>query len=160
MVLVMGTRALIKPLDDFGEEICTIYLQFDGYPEGIMKDVADFLSKVKLVNGLDFTEKSFLPANGMDDLTAQLIAFLKTHEGKIISGGVYVLPPKKKGLLEEYEYYIVAPKEYSECVERKRDCIPMDPIIVAYEIDFLENKKKKIFEGTAKEYLEFLNKQE
>jgi len=123
----MGTRALIKPLDIYGKPICTIYTQYDGYPDGVPLGVAKYLADRKLVNGIRSGEH-FKVVNGMDDLTAQIIAFLKINHTEIMSryekgdglaaGTIYVMPPDTKDVDEEYIYYIYPDPEYSELMKK------------------------------------------
>ncbi len=67
----MGTRSLTKIFDEEKREIVCIYRQFDGYPEGMGKDLSDFIKSGKVVNGFgDKKEKQF---NGIGCFAAQLI---------------------------------------------------------------------------------------
>ena len=126
----MGTRALIKPLDIYGKPICTIYTQYDGYPDGVPLDVAKYLSKRKLVNGIGMGEH-FKVVNGMDDLTAQIIAYLKqiatetmrrVEKGEgFTAGTIYVMPPEAKDVDEEYIYYIYPDPEYAELMKKQHE---------------------------------------
>jgi len=128
----MGTRALIKPLDIYGKPICTIYTQFDGYPDGVPLDVAKYLARRKLVNGIGM-EEHFKVVNGMDDLTAQIIAFLKIKHTEIMkrytkekgdglaAGTIYVMPPEAKDVDEEYIYYIYPDPEYAELMKKQHE---------------------------------------
>lgn len=97
----MGTRSLTVMLDTEGKEIAVLYRQFDGYPEGHGKDLAEFLSGFKVVNGI--TE--FVPkvANGGNCLAAQVVAHFKKEVG-----GFYLYPYGTRDVGEEY-IYIVAP---------------------------------------------------
>ena len=55
----MGTRSLttiISKYEEKEEKIVTIYRQMDGYLEGHGFDLAHFLSKGKLVNGISLAE--------------------------------------------------------------------------------------------------------
>ena len=116
----MGTRALIKPINERGEEICTIYVQYDGYPDGYPLDVAMYIAKRRLVNGIPIGSE-FKVMNGMKDLTAQIIALLKAEHTEGVkeflsdmtkdvegfsAGTIYIYPPNTKNIGEEYVYYI------------------------------------------------------
>lgn len=46
----MGTRSITKFIEE-GKEICGLYRQFDGYPEGHGKELAEFLQNMPIVNG-------------------------------------------------------------------------------------------------------------
>jgi hypothetical protein len=99
----MGTRALtvFKNKDDV--EICVMYRQMDGYPEGHGLELAEFLNGFKMVNGL--SDKKEKIANGMSCLVAQVIAHFKTE-----AGSFYIYPAGTRDCWEEY-IYIVTGKE-------------------------------------------------
>lgn len=80
----MGTRSLIHFKDDY-TVLCTIYRQFDGYPEGRGKELADFLKGKKIVDGIPSGEPTDGLADGPGCLAAQWIA----HEKDDV-GGVYM----------------------------------------------------------------------
>ena len=98
----MGTWSLtyIKNGSPADETIACIYRQYDGYPEGHGKDLAEFLQGFKVVNGLGINnpEKT---ANGMGCLAAQIVAHFKERPGDI-----YLYPPETEDVGEEYIYYI------------------------------------------------------
>lgn len=49
----MGTRSIVTFKSEWdGEEICAIYRQFDGYPEGRGKELANFLDGYRIGNGI------------------------------------------------------------------------------------------------------------
>lgn len=82
----MGTRSLTivrEGSERTSPRIITMYRQFDGYPGGHGKDLADFLSKIKMVNGIIGDRHSI--ANGSGCLAAQIVAHFK--EGP---GGIYL----------------------------------------------------------------------
>ena len=150
----MGTRALFKIIDEEGKEICTIYTQFDGYPDGVPLEVVEFIKSKRITNGipLDAYDEVF---NGMDDLAAQVIAFLKLNHSKwlreelakkkevkseIMAGTIYVMPPGTRDVWEEYVYVL---KPCGETVQ-----------IEAYEVD--GEKDKLIFRGKPEEYLKWI----
>lgn len=79
----MGTRSLTH-FEHNGEILCTVYRQMDGYPEGHGKDLAEFLSGYKIVNGINMEDDRVCPklANGMGCLAAQVIAHFKTVDAE------------------------------------------------------------------------------
>ena len=95
----MGTRSLTVFTDEQNNEICIMYRQFDGYPECHGQELANFLSGIKIVNGL--TENMDKVANGIDCLTAQVISYFKTEPG-----GIYVYPPGSRNCGEDYIYFV------------------------------------------------------
>uniref|UniRef100_A0A7C4RYS0 Uncharacterized protein n=2 Tax=cellular organisms TaxID=131567 RepID=A0A7C4RYS0_FERPE len=152
----MGTRCLFK-IYDFDEKIISvIYHQFDGYPDGVPLDVAKFIAKRKLVNGIGDDWKVF---NGVHDLVAQLITFLKLRhamitsevlkafsklgeniEDVVIAGEVYVMPADTVDAWQDYEYHI-KPSESGKI------------IIEAYYTGRGVDEAELIFKGTAEEYV-------
>ena len=70
----MGTRSLT--IFQEKEEIAVLYRQFDGYPEGHGRELAEFLSGYKFTKGKIDNPKT---ANGMDCLAAQIVAHFKTE---------------------------------------------------------------------------------
>ena len=89
----MATRAIIRiaeredgvSFSEHPEEIRTqIYHHWDGYPEGLGCNLAEFLCDFRVVNGLPFNYfENIKVANGMGCLTAQLIAALKEEPGSV-----------------------------------------------------------------------------
>lgn len=69
----MGTRSLTIIMDG-NQEVCRIYRQFDGYPEGHGIEIAK-LCDVKLTNGI--SGDGMGTANGMGCLAAQIVMALK-----------------------------------------------------------------------------------
>lgn len=96
----MGTRARVNVYDG-NKILVSIYRQYDGYPEGLGQEVADFVSKLKVVNG--YSGKDAPEANGMGCLAAQLIKHLK--EGV---GNVYIRDTGPQSQGEEYIYNLSA----------------------------------------------------
>lgn len=140
----MGTRALIKPVDENGKVICTIYTQYDGYPDGLPLMVVEYLAKRRLVNGIT---DHFGEINGMDDLAAQVITLLKNavtqsyrskphNKMDVAAGTIYVMPPETEDVDEEFIYYIY----------------PSNGKIRVKVVDVLEGKKV-VFDGTVHEYI-------
>jgi hypothetical protein len=92
----MGTRSTYRIIEqwknDKGEtinnEICLVYFQYDGYPEGHPSETAEWLSKGNVVNGLGLKDERLI-FNGAGCLAAQFIAKFKGR-GECL----YVLPKK------------------------------------------------------------------
>lgn len=76
----MGTRCLTVFMDA-EEEICNMYRQMDGYPDGHGQELADFLSGFKVCNGINMADERVVLklANGMGCLAAQTVAFFKVQ---------------------------------------------------------------------------------
>ena len=103
----MGTRSITHIHDgDLTDEIlCTIYRQFDGYPEGLGAELAGVLAPLAIVNGF---KKDRPEANGMGCLAAQIVGALKKGVGN-----VYIYKAGSQDHGEEYTYRIYAKKELS-----------------------------------------------
>lgn len=99
----MGTRATTKVLNENGDIILSMYSQYDGYPEGLGKDLANFLKQITMVNGIRFEEKRKV-ANGMGCLAAQLVAKFKES-----AGGYYLTTPDDE---ESYNYTIYSEGDF------------------------------------------------
>lgn len=106
----MGTRSTYRIIEqwknDKGEtinnEICLVYFQYDGYPEGHPSETAEWLSKGNVVNGIGLRDERLI-FNGAGCLAAQFIA--KFKEG---AGNVYMYSLKSRGkCCEDYLYDII-----------------------------------------------------
>lgn len=101
----MGTRSLIHFKSEADETLCTVYRQFDGYPDGRGQELADFLKTRKLINGIN-GQKMDVAANGMGCLAAQWVA-----QEKDDIGGVYMYTPDADNCWEEYTYTVFPGKD-------------------------------------------------
>jgi hypothetical protein len=86
--------------DETGEKIINLYRQYDGYPTGHGRELAEFLNSGHVVNGLDFTNKE-QQFNGSGCLAAQMVAHFKKE-----SGGFYLYPTSAEDCGQDYEYHI------------------------------------------------------
>ena len=143
----MGTRSTYRVLEQYTEEktgkvknqeICLMYLQFDGYPSGHPSDTAEWLASGKVVNGFSKTDE--LQFNGAGCLAAQLVGVYKTGVG-----GCYLHPMKHRGKCwEDYLYDIIVKEDSS--IE-----------FVCYENG---KKKTEVFRGTPSDFVKHYSKQE
>jgi hypothetical protein len=130
----MGTRSVIK-FQESGETICAIYQQFDGYPDCVGRDLADFLTGMTIVNGISSGQPERI-ANGMGCLAAQFIA-----EQKNDAGGFYMTH-----IDDEQEYvYVVNSTWEGEGFSATLS----EPEITVY------NYGDNIFTGNVNEFLNF-----
>lgn len=95
----MGTRCLTV-LHDGEKEIAVLYRQFDGYPDGHGKELADFLKGKTIVNGIGDEDKSKI-FNGMGCLAANVVAHFKKKVG-----GIYLHPAGTRDVWEDYIYHV------------------------------------------------------
>ena len=107
----MATRAIIRiaeredgvSFSEHPEKVrAQIYHHYDGYPEYLGCNLAEFLCDFRVVNGLPTNYfENIKVANGMGCLTAQLIAGLKEE-----AGNVYIDYPDTDRDDVEFTYYI------------------------------------------------------
>ena len=102
----MGTPALLKVKDEVGQTIVCIYAQCDGYLEDFGKDVVDWLSGRRVVNGIG--QETDLRSNGIRELAAHLVTFLKNSSPH---GHYYLVP--EKGWVAEFTYELFPDKSES-----------------------------------------------
>lgn len=95
----MGTRSQTAVFDG-ADKLVQIYRQFDGYPSGHGKDLAEFMKGLKLVNGMGMSDTQRI-ANGAGCFAAQLVAHLKKGPGHI-----YLEAPSQDLLQHDYTYVI------------------------------------------------------
>jgi len=96
----MGTQATVTVYDEDDRPICLIYILFDGYLSGVGKQLQEFLKVRRYVNGIPVGATNVY--NGMTDLAAQLVWYLKKGE----SGNVYLVPLEEELGCTDYEYEI------------------------------------------------------
>ena len=97
----MGTRSLTVINSEWDDsEICVLYKQYDGYPEGHGTDLLNFLKDMHIVNGIGSKENRKI-SNGMDCLAAQVVAHFKTGPGDF-----YLHSAGSRDMCEEFIYTI------------------------------------------------------
>jgi hypothetical protein len=97
----MGTRSLTYVYEDETPIIC-MYRQFDGYPSGHGIGLSEFLTKLKIANGISGNPELFTFANGMGCLAAQMIVWFKKTPG-----GFYIHPIDfDQNCWQDYEYHV------------------------------------------------------
>jgi hypothetical protein len=101
----MGTRSLTVLKDEENKEIAVLYRQYDGYPTGHGKELAEFCANREITNGIC----SGRTANGMGCLAAQIIAIFKTEVG-----GFYLYSARTRNCSEEYIYYVTKKADNEE----------------------------------------------
>jgi len=99
----MGTRSLTFVYDTDGDAIINLYRQYDGYPEGHGRELADFICPFTIVNG--FGRETANIANGMGCLAAQLVAHFKDGVGQF-----YLHPVSSTDCGQDYEYHVYKDK--------------------------------------------------
>ena len=137
----MGTRSLTKIIRKYDDKpITCMYRQYDGYLEGHGVELAEWLEKYTIVNGIGLDDDRKI-ANGMECLAAQMYVHFKASGCKddgtptASPGNIYCYHPDSTDCGEEYLYEIS--EEDSEL------------IITATDVW----EKKVIFKGGPKELL-------
>lgn len=98
----MGTRSLTMFYNEKEKEpFVVMYRQFDGYPGGHGRELAEFLSERRLINGIGPRDNSSNAANGMGCLAAQCVTAFKGGE----IGNIY-LHKYREGDHEDYTYEV------------------------------------------------------
>jgi len=131
--------------EDRGEpqELCRIYRQFDGYPDGHGLELAELCNRM-IVNGITMGVDETTISNGMGDLAAQIIMGLKKDHAV---GGIYLEVPK--GEVNDWAEYIyivrgsVGNKPTIECRTQVGE-FPFN----------IQTQEGLIFKGTAVEWRE------
>lgn len=117
----MGTRSLTFVYDE-GRPVINMYRQFDGYPSGHGRELAEFLLSGKMVNGIPAGGKREVFFNGMGCMAAQMVANFKKS-----AGGFYIYPVDSTDCWQEYEYHVYEDK-----------VVVKDPTEVIFEGDWDE----------------------
>lgn len=138
----MGTRSLTFVYDEDGRSIISMYRQYDGYPSGHGKELAEFLEPITMVNGIGLTEAVI--ANGSGCLAAQLVAHFKDGPGDI-----YLKPTTAVDCGQDYEYHIAT---HGEGVGLTITCHRIE--------DLRPFRRKKIFDGGIEEFKAFCEKED
>ena len=137
----MGTRSLTFVYDEEGRKLINMYRQYDGYPSGHGKELAEFLEPITMVNGISEARKI---ANGPGCLAAQLVAHFKDGPG-----GIYLEPTTAVDCGQDYEYHIATHGEGAELT------------ITCQRIEGLRPfRRKKIFEGSVEEFKAFCERED
>ena len=106
----MGTRSLTTFIEKWKVQntqktktvkIVTMYRQYDGFPTSHGMELAEFLRRGKLVNGINLADEGVI-FNGMGCLAAQCIAHFKDGPGNF-----YLHRGGEKDCGEEYRYEVI-----------------------------------------------------
>lgn len=138
----MGTRSLTFVYDEEGRTLISMYRQYDGYPSGHGKELAEFLEPITMVNGIGATDNKI--ANGPGCLAAQLVAHFKDGPG-----GIYLVPTTAVDCGQDYEYHIATHGEGAGLT------------ITCHRIEGLRPfRRKEIFDGSLEEFKAFCDEED
>jgi len=150
----MGTRALTFVYQG-DKPIINMYRQFDGYPTGHGKELADFLAPFTMVKGLNKRQPQKV-ANGMGCLAAQLVAHFKDG-----AGGFYIHPVTDTECGQDYEYHVYQSTEVMPFGEGEP---PLRVRITNRGFNMfgltMSDTNEAIFDGTVEEFVEFCTDKE
>ena len=136
----MGTRSLTVINNEWdNEEICVLYRQYDGYPQGHGTDLLNFLKDMHIVNGMNNKNMKLRISNGMDCLAAQIVAHFKQEPGYF-----YLQATGTRDVGEQFIYTL-----YTE-----------DKKTLKIKVEDMYNYGHILFDGDIKQYDEWLNTSE
>lgn len=143
----MGTRSTITFCEKVNDKIIpyvNIYQQYDGYLEGVGKELCEWLEDKIIVNGFSYFDKFDKRdiANGVGCLVAQFISDKKNGVGDF-----YIYPIGEGKGYCDYNYTVIINETYSE--RKLKD-------IITIEVD--NWGKEPFFKGTIQELLDYIEK--
>jgi hypothetical protein len=137
----MGTRALTFVYE--GERaLVNMYRQYDGYPSGHGLELATFLTRGQLVNGLSGKDK--VSFNGMSCLAASMIANFKETPG-----GFYIYSVEETECGQDYEYHVYEREGEIRVRVTNRGCNMFGLT--------MSDRNEALFDGSAVEFLDYCN---
>jgi hypothetical protein len=135
----MGTRALTFVYDG-STPIVNMYRQYDGYPSGHGLELAQFLTRGRLVNGLSGKEEVVF--NGMGCLAAAMIANFKETPG-----GFYIHSVEETECGQDYEYHVYQAGDEIRVRVTNRGCNMFGLT--------MSDTNDNIFDGSAVEFFDY-----
>jgi hypothetical protein len=120
----MGTRSLTYVYETHQDEhtpVMCLYRQYDGYMEGHGLELAQFLTRGQLVNGLGGRDNGTV-FNGMGCLAAQMVAHFKTEAGQFY---LYA-PVLNQDACQDFEYHVFRDKVVVYSVGSNNDNVVFD----------------------------------
>lgn len=146
----MGTRSTITFYSRMGGTIfflVNIYQQYDGYLEGVGKELCEWLKPKIITNG--FSKANWNIANGAGCLAAKYIS-----EFKPATGGLYIYPEDVAHEDCDYNYSVIIDEDWVtsfSTFEKKAEDI------ITIEVN--NWGEKPFFKGTIQELLDYIEKQ-
>ena len=145
----MGTRSTITFYEKRGTELIpyvNIYQQYDGYLEGVGKDLCLWLKNKIIVNGYSLNDKRDI-ANGIGCLIAQYI-----RDNKDGVGNLYIYPVGKYREGCDYNYSVIIDENWMiyETEKKAKD-------IITIEVNSWD--EGSFFKGTIQELLDYIEEQ-
>lgn len=135
----MGTRSLTFVYDG-STPIINMYRQYDGYPTGHGAELAQFLTRGRLVSGL--SGKDEVVFNGMGCLAAAMVANFKETPG-----GFYIHSVEDTECGQDYEYHVYQVEDEIRVRITDRGCNMFGLTI--------SERCQQLFDGTAMEFFDY-----
>ena len=146
----MGTRSTItfySRMSGTNFFLVNIYQQYDGYLEGVGKELCEWLKPKIITNG--FSKANWNIANGAGCLAAKYIS-----EFKPATGGLYIYPEDVAHEDCDYNYFVIIDEDwttsYSASEKNAED-------IITIEVDSWG--EEPFFKGSIQELLDYIDKQ-
>lgn len=142
----MGTRSTITFCERINDKIIpyvNIYQQYDGYLEGVGKELCEWLEDKIIVNGFSSDDKRDI-ANGVGCLVAQYISDKKNGVGNF-----YIYPIGEGKGYCDYNYTVIIDGIYSYGEKKLKD-------ITTIEVSSWD--REPFFKGTIQELLDYIEK--
>ena len=142
----MGTRSTIAFIDKrvtkdgkvYTDELVRIYQQYDGYPSGVGKQLATWLSGKTIINGYGLNQTANLGfCNGIGCMSAQFI-----HDFKTDIGNLYITDHDDT---EDYNYKVIVTYD-----------IPTSEYNITLEV-YRWDDNTPFFSGTPQEFIDMVN---
>lgn len=146
----MGTRSTITfylRMSGTNFFLVNIYQQYDGYLEGVGKELCEWLKSKIIVNG--FSKSDFNIANGAGCLAAKYIS-----EFKPATGGLYIYPEDVAHEDCDYNYSVIIDEDWvTSPFENNKKAED----IITIEVD--NWGEKPFFKGSIQELLDYIERQ-
>lgn len=142
----MGTHSTItfyQKSKDSVVPLVNIYQQYDGYLDGVGKDLCEWLQKKIITNGFNHDDKRDI-ANGVGCLSAQ---YIRDHKPRV--GDLYIYPAGVHNEWCDYNYSVIVDDGFSG--EKKAEDITT--------IEIGSWGSEPYFTGTISEILNFIEKE-
>ena len=134
----MGTRSIIRVVDENSGTLVTLYNQYDGYPSGVGAMIYDILGSLEMVNRVHLVADWNNLMNGLGDTARILISQMPSCR---------IVPSDGTNFHQEYEYILYCgPKVF----DNSMDYLKLT-IIETYSL-------RVMFDGFLSEFPEFLVK--
>ncbi len=145
----MGTRSTItfySRMSGTNFFLVNIYQQYDGYLEGVGKELCEWLKPKIIVNG--FSKSGFDIANGAGCLAAKYIS-----EFKPVTGGLYIYPEDVAHEDCDYNYSVIIDEDWTiSPFENNKNAED----IITIEVN--NWNEEPFFKGTIQELLDYIEK--